>query len=235
MSTRLPIILIIFMIFSSLVTAEVDPMKSLFIFQQQMADKGRTSAMMKVGEMYERGEGVKQSHGKALEMYKKAQAAGEPKAKGAIRRIQLGKSNSSKKKQAQKEKLRKRGLAAEKLQKKRKAEKLEAAKAKVVKDREFKARESKAKESKARTLKLREAKIKTIKAREAMLKAREAKARIRATKARTAKIKAAKAKRKSTATKAVKNKENADIQSKGFKLDPCKGKAARLLSICRRK
>ena len=67
--------------------AAEDPMKSLFTFQQTMANKGSTTAMMKLGEMYEQGLGTKQDFGKAIEMYRKAKARGYVGADAAIARV----------------------------------------------------------------------------------------------------------------------------------------------------
>ena len=97
-----------------------DPMKSLFLFQQKMADKGNSSAMMKMGEMYEHGEGVEKNAENALKMYKQADAKGNPKAKAAIQRLSKVKNKSSKKKRlAEENKLKQqRAKAAEKLRQK---------------------------------------------------------------------------------------------------------------------
>ncbi|NNF96787.1 MAG: SEL1-like repeat protein, partial [Halobacteria archaeon] len=61
-----------------------DPMQSLFMFQQQMAEGGNAAAMMKLGEMYEKGEGTKRDLNKAREMYEQAKAKGYPKADAAL-------------------------------------------------------------------------------------------------------------------------------------------------------
>ncbi|MDY6981338.1 MAG: hypothetical protein SV201_15815, partial [Pseudomonadota bacterium] len=67
--------------------AQDDPLKSLFSFQQKMANNGSAGAMMKLGEMYEQGQGTEQSYDKALEMYQKAREAGHSDAQAAIARV----------------------------------------------------------------------------------------------------------------------------------------------------
>jgi len=67
---------------------ETDPLVSLFNFQMRMAEGGNVKAMMKVGEMYENGEGTPRDYDKALEMYRRARAKGEPSADAAIRRVE---------------------------------------------------------------------------------------------------------------------------------------------------
>ncbi len=212
MFTRLPLLLIFFIGISTAGFAETDPMTSLFHFQQKMANNGQASAMMKVGEMYERGEGVKQSDVKALEMFRKANIAGHAKAKAAIQRIQNKKNSSVKKKNKILKEKQQRALAQERAQKQRKA--------KIAKERAAKINAEKAR---ARAAKARAAKIRAEKAKVAKAKA----AKISAEKTKAAKTKAAKI----SAEKAKAAK--ADAAKEEFKADPCKGKAARLLSTCR--
>ena len=64
-----------------------DPLVSLFHFQMRMAEGGNVRAMMKVGEMYENGEGTPRDYRRALEMYRKARTAGAAEAEAAIRRV----------------------------------------------------------------------------------------------------------------------------------------------------
>ncbi len=67
---------------------ETDPLVSLFRFQKRMAEGGNVKAMMKVGEMYENGDGTPRNYDKALQMYRQARANGEPAAEAAIRRVE---------------------------------------------------------------------------------------------------------------------------------------------------
>ena len=97
--------------------ADDDPMVSLFKFQSQMAAQGSVEAIMKLGEMYEQGQGTKRNLDKALEMYKKAEAQGNADAVKAIRRI---------------EKAKKQGLHKLELERKRKLAKEKAAREKAM-------------------------------------------------------------------------------------------------------
>ena len=143
----LSFVFITILLSSSAALAAGDPMKSLFLFQQKMANKGNTSAMMKMGEMYERGEGVKKSDENALKMYEQAKAGGNPKADAAIKRLQgkLSKKTSNNNAKRAAEEKRKRELA-EKQRKEREA----AAKRKAANDAaKAKAAEEKAAKAKA--------------------------------------------------------------------------------------
>lgn len=68
--------------------AASDPMVSLFKFQSQMVEQGNVEAIMKLGEMYEQGQGTRRDLNKAIEMYERAQAQGHPDAVKAIHRIE---------------------------------------------------------------------------------------------------------------------------------------------------
>ena len=99
-------------------------MKSLFVFQQKMAEKGNPKAMMKVGQMYERGDGVKKDLDKAIEMYQKAHDAGDAKAGVALQRLNKTKNNTAKinsRKAKKKEEERLRALKKEKQRKQQEA------------------------------------------------------------------------------------------------------------------
>ncbi len=238
MFTRsLSITLILFIALSPAAFAAGDPMKSLFLFQQKMAKKGNPKAMMKVGQMYERGDGVKKDLDKATKMYQKAHDAGNAKAGAALQKLKNLKNktaniNSRKAKKKQEERL----LALKKAKQRKQQEaaaarkKTQAAKkvANVKALREAKNKEKAAniaKEAKAKKIKVAKAK-KEAKAKAAI----EAKARaLREAKDKTAR----EAKARAVRIAAEKKRQEANNPKAGFKSDPCKGKAARLLSICR--
>jgi len=90
---RLIITLMLSVLMAVTVYAASDPMVSLFKFQSQMVLQGNVEAIMKLGEMYEQGQGTKKDLNKALEMYKKAQAQGHNGAAKAIHRIEEAKKN----------------------------------------------------------------------------------------------------------------------------------------------
>lgn len=242
----LSFVLITLLVTSPAAFAAGDPMKSLFLFQQKMAKKGNTSAMMKMGEMYERGEGVAKSNENALKMYEQAKAGGNPKADTAIQRLKKITSNksSNNSKRAAQEKARQRELAAEKQRKEREAAAKrkaanDAAKAKLAADNAAKAKaEREAKEKAAKEAKANAAKAKAAKeakakvAREAKAKAAKAKA-AREAKAKAAKEAQARAKAKAARLAAEKKRKEAQATQEGFKSDPCKGKAARFSSLCK--
>ena len=54
---------------------------------RKAADKGDTSAMLKIGGLYENGLGVKQDHIEAMRWYRKAADKGDADAKAALRRL----------------------------------------------------------------------------------------------------------------------------------------------------
>jgi len=85
---RLISILVLSLLISVMSYADNDPMVSLFKFQSQMAAQGNVEAIMKLGEMYEQGQGTRRDLNRAIEMYRKAQAQGHADAGKAIRRIE---------------------------------------------------------------------------------------------------------------------------------------------------
>lgn len=91
-----------------------DPMASLFKFQSQMVQQGNVEAMMKLGNMYEEGQGTQQDWNKALEMYRQAENKGNPNAKAAIQRIKQKKTQQLNQAKAAKEKASQEKLAREK-------------------------------------------------------------------------------------------------------------------------
>lgn len=196
-NTSLSLILILFVVTTPVAFSSDDPMKSLFLFQQKMAKNGNFSAMMKMGLMYERGEGVEKSYDNALKMYQQASDAGYAKAKIAIQRVNnlKNKSTSNKKRESQEKELQ-RILAAEKLREQRK----------VI---------------------LRKKAAETAKAANNKILLNETLKRKKAAKAKT------KTKAKAARIIAKEKRQPAKKPKEGFKSDPCKSKAARLLSICR--
>ena len=96
MFTRsLSLTLLLIIAVSSAAYAADDPMKSLFLFQQKMANKGNAQAMMKMGQMYERGDGVKKDYDNAIKMYQQAHDAGHAKAKSSLKRLKNIKKKSA--------------------------------------------------------------------------------------------------------------------------------------------
>ena len=231
-------ILFLIIAISSAAFAADDPMKSLFLFQQKMADNGSAPAMMKMGKMYERGDGVKKDYDKAIKMYQKAHDAGHAKANAALKRLKDIKNKSANinnRKAKKKEQERRQALAKEKQRKQQKVAARKKAQAAKKAANEKAIREAKKKEksaklaSEAKAKKLREAKAKAKK---------EAKARaalkLKAKGAKDAKAKSAREeKARAIRIAAEKKRQETKNPKEGFKSDPCKGKAARLLSICR--
>ncbi len=214
----------------SIASAANDPMKSLFHFQKKMAQSGSSSAMMKMGEMYERGEGTEKNYSKALEMYQKAKIAGHAKAEQAILRLK-NRKNKPKRNTSQNKAKQKKILAEEKIKKKKALAKAKAA-AEAKKEAErIKLEKEKAAIQRAKA-KLRAAAARKKAEKEARLKA--AKLREKLAKEKIEKANKLKAERAKAAAARVKAAEKRKAETKGaFKSDPCKGKAARLLSICR--
>lgn len=218
---------------SPALAAGEDTLKSLFMFQQKMAESGITSAMMKMGKMYEKGEGVEKSNANALKMYQQAQAAGDAKAADNIKRLTNAKSKPTKSVQKNRQ---------QQAQAVARTTALKAAKDKAQREK-LKQQRAKAKARQLKATKIKAAKIKAK--RDAKLRAEKSKA--------YRKIRAAKKAKAAKLARAVNNviptsdyeedEENivaaktkatpADAPEKGFKSDPCKSKAARLLSICR--
>ncbi len=238
-----------FSAFSVALAAGDDTLKSLFMFQQKMAESGITSAMMKMGEMYEKGEGIEKSNINALKMYQQAQAAGDKKAANAIKRLKNQNANSNKTTKVNIPKVRTKPNQSPEALRQQQAQAAARTKTlKIAKDKARRERIQKQKRAKAKTRKLKAAKLKAKAARDAKLRAAKSKAFRKEKALRAAK----KAKENKKLTQAVNNvipktdyEEEEEIVSietnvapdetpeKGFKSDPCKSKAARLLSICR--
>lgn len=212
-----------------------DPMKSLFLFQKQMADTGNSSAMMKLGEMYEHGDGIAQSNAKAMKMYEKAKTAGHKGADIAIKRIKNA-SNKSARLRLQEEKKRQEALQRKKAEAIKKNKEREALAQKKAAEKQLKLQQA-AKERKAKEEAARE------KAAEEMAKKRQLE-KLKADKKKAAAEKTAadeaKAKRIRMLAEQKRRKEQLPTAPKkksisGFKADPCKSPAARLMSICKNK
>jgi len=230
-----------------------DPMQSLFLFQQQMADGGNPAAMMKLGEMYERGEGTTRDLDKAREMYDKAKAKGHPKADAALSK--LDKQQARVNKQAQKEKAAKDKAAKEKAAKekaaqeklareqaaKEKAARQQAAKEQARKDAQAKSlaaerekaraeleRQKAAFQQAAREKAAREKAAKEKAKRDALARKKQDEAARRAAQQKAAQQKLAQQKA------AARKKAEKEAGKIGFKSDPCKGAAARVMSTCKK-
>ena len=202
-------------------------MQSLFSFQQAMANNGSTTAMMKLGEMYEQGVGTKQDLDKAIEMYRKAKAGGHTGADAAIARVLRTKQSlvdATRREKVQaveskrQEQERQRAEAERQAQAARQAEALARKRAEQARrDAEAKAKADQA--ARARAAAAAEA------ARRAQQQAQQEKARAEARKQQQAKAPAA--------SDVPATNESGTNTAETFKSDPCKGPAARVMSICK--
>lgn len=226
---------IIFLLFALAITGIVhageDPMKSLFEFQQKMVSTGSTTAMMKLGKMYEQGAGTKQNFDKALEMYRRAKAGGYPGADAAIARvIRLRKALADAAR-------RKKELNAETKQRELQQSRAEAEYRAQQEQRQARARASREARAKARQEELARQRAELARRREARARANaERAARARAVaaakeKARQQAMQTKKPVETRTKPAVVEKKDNAR-KTETFKSDPCKGTAARLMSLC---
>jgi hypothetical protein len=203
-----------------------DPMKSLFMFQQQMAEGGNSAAMMKLGEMYEKGEGTPRNLDKAKEMYQQAKVKGHPKADAALNRLNKQQPRAAQK--AQKDKTAQERAAQQKAAQERAAQQKAA---------QQKAAQQKAAQQKA----AREQAAKEKAKREALAKQQQEESARRAAQQKAAQQKAAqqklaqqKAAQEAAARKQAKEAAKQQAEKKGFKSDPCQGAAARVMSTCKK-
>ena len=225
------ILLLSFGIYAGAVQAAEDPMQSLFKFQEKMAANGSSAAMMKLGELYEQGQGTKQDFDKAIEMYSKAKANGHTGADAAIKRVQKRKKGivsaaEKKRKEAQaRERARKqaqqRRLAAEKAAKAKAAKEKAQREAQAKKQAQQEAARKRAAAEQKRKAELEKRRLAAEQRRQDAERARLAKAK--------ADAEAATAAKKASETKASEEK------GEGFKSNPCSGPAARVMSICKGK
>ena len=127
-----------------------DPMVSLFNFQSKMVKLGSVAAMMKLGEMYEQGQGTNQNWDKALDMYQQAQSEDYPGAKDSIQRVKQKKKqglSAIKIKEAEEKRLKeavkinKRISQKARLEKEASARKQQAAKNRLIQEQAAKKRE----------------------------------------------------------------------------------------------
>lgn len=196
------------LLLSGAVAAADDTMKSLFLFQQKMAKSGSTTAMMKLGEMYEQGQGTKQDLDKAIEMYRKAKEGGYADADTAIERVKHAReaqAEAAKHSKAREEAEKHRAEAERKAEQAR--EEALARKQAEEARREAEAREKAEQAARAKA------------AAEARHKAQQKKAQL--------------AKAKAKAEAVAKTAQQPTEDDSGFKSDPCKGPAARVMSICK--
>lgn len=218
---------ILLLSFALLVTgvshAADDPVKSLFVFQQTMANKGSTTAMMKLGEMYEQGLGTRQDFDKAIEMYRKAKAGGHTGADAAIARVVRTRQALAEAARQEKEQ------AAEEKQRQQARQRAEAERQAYL--------ERQAREKERQKVALDRKRVEQAR--------RDAAARTRAEQAARARA-AAEAERKAQLQARLKKsgtiarqqpaataKRPASNKVESFKSDPCKGPAARVMSICK--
>lgn len=150
---RLISTLVLSLLISVMSYADNDPMVSLFKFQSQMAAQGNVEAIMKLGEMYEQGQGTRRDLNRALEMYRKAQSQGHADAGKAIRRIEKVKKQDVRNLEIERKKKLARDKAMREEVAKEKARRAKAARDKAMREkaaRERIAREKAAKEKAAR-------------------------------------------------------------------------------------
>lgn len=228
MITRyIPILILLLLTNSTISQAADDPMKSLFLFQKQMADKGNSSAMMKLGEMYENGEGVAQSNENALKMFEKAKAAGHKGSNEAIKRIKTAGNKAAtnkKREELEQKKIEEQKRREALARKKAEEQRLQAEKEKAAQENAEKQRLASIRASKLKAEQNKIANAAKIAAAKAAAKAAE-ELKIKQTKL------AAERKRREEQESAVGTADS----NEGFKTDPCKSPAARLLSICKNK
>lgn len=219
--------LFVFVLVINVSAAADDPMKSLFLFQQQMAEGGNSAAMMKLGEMYEKGEGTPRDLGKAREMYQQAKVKGHPDADTALKRI--SKQAPRVAPQTQED-----PAAQERAQKEAEAKQQAA-------ERE-RTRQAKLKREKAAQQKAAEKAAKEKARRDALAKQQREETARRAAQQRAAQQKAMqqkklaqqKAAQEAAARKQAEEQAKQETETKGFKSDPCEGPAARVMSICKK-
>ncbi len=82
------VVILLFFIFPFSLYAADDMWKSVFTYQQKMANYGQPEAQVKLGEMYEEGHGVEQSFDIAEQWYKKALAQDFHPAQGKLSQLQ---------------------------------------------------------------------------------------------------------------------------------------------------
>jgi len=220
-----------------------DPMKSLFMFQQQMAEGGNSAAMMKLGEMYEKGEGTPRNLDKAREMYQQAKAKGHPKADAALNRLNKQQPRSAQKSNAAQEQARKEAEAkrqAAERERARQAE-LESQKSAQQKAAQESAAQQKAAQERAAQQKAAQEKAAKEQAkREALARQQQEEAARRAAQQKAAQERAAQQKlaQQKAAQEAAARKQTEEdkkqVEKKGFKSDPCQGAAARVMSTCKK-
>ena len=248
------VLLVPFLLFNA-AYAEDDPMASLFRFQSQMAEQGNVEAIMKLGGMYEEGQGTRLDLDKALEMYRDADSKGFKGAKKAINRVEKKKKislmaikkNAERKKAAREKAVRdkaaKEQAARDKVEKekllKEKAAKEQAAREKAAKDLAAKTKAANEKAMREQAEKKRDEKIRAAKIKSAREKAAKERAAIRKTmkdKAERDRLVRDKAAQKDALSKEEKiTPKNGEKNSKeGFSSNPCNSPAARLMSSCKK-
>lgn len=232
------ILLILFTFaFISMAHAGDDPMKSLFTFQQKMASNGSTAAMMKLGEMYEQGVGTKKNLDMALIMYRRAKNGGYPGADVAITRVlqtRQAAADSAKRKKLHNAEMKQREQEQKRAEAEHRAQLERQQRERVAAERAAKAKaEKQAAARKRAEMRAEQARRQVEQAR---IKAQmEARAKAIATakeKARQQALAREKAQAQNVKPKA-KVKDPDDKKPESFKSDPCKGPAAKVMSICK--
>ena len=232
---RLNVLLIVLM--AHAVHADEGTMKSLFQFQQQMADSGSVEALMKLGRMYEEGHGTARDLNKAVEMYEKAAARGHQQGAIEAKRIRLDQQRRIRaSKEASKRRIREEQARRQaEIDRQRAAE--QAQKEAIARQQ---AEEKARRDAIARQRALENARREALARKRAQDKAqRERIAQQRAERARRealARQRAADAQQQVQTGTSINTAESIQPnEDSSFKADPCKSKAARLMTICKGK
>lgn len=230
-----PLVVVTMLLLSAQVVAD-DTMKSLFLFQQQMAKSGSVEAWMKLGRMYEEGQGTPRDLNKAIEMYQHAAAKGHTGAKEAIRQLKLKRRKAS----AEAQRKRQADIRAKQEQARRAEQQRLVAKEKARQQAlaEQKQREQARRNAAAnKAAKLRAQKLAEQQRRQKQRAYEAALARQRDRQKAEAQARKASVEEQGSSHHADKPvAEQASAQDdEQFKSDPCKTAAARLLTICKGK
>jgi len=251
---RLYAVLLVPLFLINVAYAEADPMVSLFMFQSQMAEQGNVEAIMKLGEMYEEGQGTRLDLDKALEKYREANSKGHKGAEKSIIRVEEKKKmglkalqekaareqaaiekadrEKAEKIKAEQEKAAREKAEQEKLAKEKaareQAEKEKAISEKIAKEKAIKEQLEKDREDKIRTEKIKAARELAAKERAAIKKTMIEKAeREKLAREKSVQDDTTSQKEKTTSTNDKKDSKD------GFSSNPCNTPAARLMSTCK--
>lgn len=235
--------------------AEKDVWQIVFDFQIKLAKQGNAAAQEKVGEMFEEGRGVKQDFTKARYWYTQAANQGRKgainKLKGLPARIKLSrakKANTKGSKDTQQQLARKRaakekGIRENRLRQQRAAETKKNAREKALREQRAAERKKTAREKALREQRAAERKkaAREKALREQLAEERKKAAREKASSKKNQYSQKWLTKRKGSGAAVTQTSTQGNGQadkkegSQTFKADPCKSKAARFMSTCKKK